>query len=86
VEKQGLRIRKRCLLKDLEIIRVIDNQPFYNLVLLFKKETEMVIKTPTLEDRDKLLSALLTLRSFSFPALGETEHVSIFYNSGVDFA
>ncbi len=46
----------------------------------------MVIKVPTLEERDKLLSALFTLRSFSFPSQGVAEHVSIFINSGIDFA
>jgi hypothetical protein len=57
VEKSEKRVRKRCLLKDLEMIRN------YNLVLLFKKETEMVLKVPTSAEREKLLSSILTLRN-----------------------
>lgn len=57
-------------MKDLEMVRVIDKNLNYNLVLLFKKETEMVLKVPSSQDREKLLSAILTLRGFVVPASG----------------
>lgn len=86
VDKASKRVRKRCLLKDLEMIRIQNKQPLYNLVLLFKKETEMVLKLVSVSERDKLLSALLTARSFIFPSTGVTDQVIVMINSGLDFA
>jgi hypothetical protein len=76
VDKKEKKVRKRCLLKNLEMIRILNKMPLYSiysftpimhfidLVLLFKKETEMVLKLPTTAERDRLISAILTARSF----------------------
>ena len=41
-----------------------------DLVLLFKKEIEMVLKVPTINERERLLSCILTLRNFIMPSTG----------------
>lgn len=44
------------------------------------------MKVPSLVERERLLSAILTLRSFSFPPTGHIDQVNILINQGIDFA
>jgi len=37
---------------------------------MFKKEIEMVLMVPTLQDREKLVANILTLRNFNIPQFG----------------
>ena len=86
VQKEGGRVRKRCNLQDLEMVRIQDKQQNYNMVLLFKRETEMVLNVPTLEARERLLSAILTLRSFVLPSTGHIDSLTILINQKIDFS
>ena len=58
--------RKIVPLTHLQIIRIIDDNQVINLILMFADDVEMVLHLATSEDREKLLSCLLTLRQFAF--------------------
>jgi len=73
-------------LKDLEWIRVQDKNPNYNLVLLFKREAEMVLKVPSELERERLLSSIMTLRSLALPFNGSPDVLRILMNTQIDFA
>jgi len=53
---------------------------------MFKNEIEMVILVPTLLEREKLVSAILTLRNFVIPSTGHIDLLTILVNSQIDFS
>lgn len=65
VDRERSRVSKRCSLKNLELILTMEHKVEYNLVLMFNKDIQLNLLVETNEDRERLLSAILTLRSFA---------------------
>lgn len=61
---------KQSLYTNLEQVQLVNDNVNYNLALQFQDKVTYLIKTESYEDRERLVSALLTLRSFLF----ETNH------------
>ena len=53
-------------LTALECITLLNKSPNYNLALTFSNEVQFLVKTRTYEDRERLVSVVLTLRSFLY--------------------
>lgn len=89
------KIKKKCLLRDLSLIRVNDKSSFssklyflnfIDIVLLFTNETELLLSISNNTDREKLLSALLTLRSLNVPQINYIDRLCLLINSSIDFS
>jgi len=73
-------------------VRIIDSSHSeFNLVLLFQSDTEFVLKVPSNQERERLLSVILHLRSFAMQDLYRTngqnkpDFLQVHLNSSVDF-
>ena len=55
---------------ELESIALLNENPNYNLALTFKNEVCFFVKMRTYEDREVLVSALITLRGFLYDSVG----------------
>ena len=58
---------------DLEWVRIVDKNQYFNLALIFKQETEFVMMIPTEPERERLLSVLMTVRSLALTSSGHVE-------------
>lgn len=58
------KVSKKCPLKNLELILAIEGKTDFNLVLLFENDVQLMLLLETNEHRERLLSTIMTLRSF----------------------
>lgn len=87
IEPKLNRVRKHCQLIDLDFIRIVDDNPNFNLILIFEGDIEIKLRMKTNEDRERIVSKIITLRSFLIAKIpGYVDRLKVLINVGLDIS
>lgn len=61
--------RRQAPLASLEYMRIIDDNPEFNLILTFSDDIQMILNAASFQDRERLIACTMTLRGFALAKL-----------------